>query len=73
MTWASNDEPRRFSGRHPSTGTPADAQWQALFARLVEYIADNRRFLPTYNNVAARSGLPLWPNDLAHAFGLVGT
>jgi hypothetical protein len=42
-------------------------------ARLVECIADNRRFLPTYNNVAARSGLPLWPNDLAHAFGLIDT
>jgi len=41
--------------------------------RLVDCIADNRRFLPTYNNIAARSGLPLWPNDVAHAFGLTGT
>lgn len=36
--------------------------------RLIDCIADNRRFLPTYN-AAAGTELPHWDDDLAGAFG----
>jgi hypothetical protein len=38
-------------------------------ARLIACIADNRLFLETYNAAAGGSSLPLWPDDLANAFG----
>ena len=37
-------------------------------ARLIECIADDRLFLPTYNAAAADTALPRWSDDLAGAF-----
>ena len=37
-------------------------------ARLIECIADNRRFLPTYNAAASGTALPPWSDDVAAAF-----
>lgn len=37
--------------------------------RLIACIADNRLFLKTYNAAASVMSLPLWPDDLANAFG----
>jgi hypothetical protein len=37
-------------------------------ARLIECIADDRRFLPTYNEAASGTALPRWSDDLARAF-----
>ena len=37
-------------------------------ARLIECIADNRLFIPTYNSAANGTPLPRWDNDLARAF-----
>ncbi len=37
-------------------------------ARLIECIADNRLFIPTYNSAANGTPLPRWDDDLARAF-----
>jgi Putative zinc dependent peptidase (DUF5700) len=37
-------------------------------ARLIECIADDRQFMPAYNQAAAGTSLPRWSDDLAGAF-----
>jgi Putative zinc dependent peptidase (DUF5700) len=41
--------------------------------RLIDCIADNRRFLTTYNAAADGTSLPRWDADLAAAFGVMSS